>query len=1391
MTTTHVGILRADGQARVQVGNNYYGSSDFLPTVHEAAFDSHAEEHKARCHRDTRTELLRQIREWANDPHGASIFWLNGMAGTGKSTISRTVAQVFADEGLLGASFFFKRGEGDRGKATLFFPTIASQLVGKIPALKPSVRKALDVDPAIVRKSLRDQFEKLILQPLGGVRHAMAVGIVVDALDECDGDNDVKAIISLLAQAKAPRSARLRIFITSRPELPIRLGFEDVQGKYQGLALHQMPEPVVERDISIFLRYKLARIRDKYNSQSRDRKLPPGWPGEHVIQILAQMAAPLFIFAATACRFIKDKGRSNPAKRLKYVLQYRTETHDSRLDKLDATYLPILNQLTFGRTDRDKAEFLAEFRDVVGPIVLLAQPLSVRSLAELLNVETDDIDDQLISLHSVLSIPPKIDAPVRLFHLSFRDFLVDPTKRAKEFWIDEIQYHKTLADRCIQLLHQHLKRDICGLQVPGKLRSEVDQQTIDAGLPSEVQYACQYWVHHLKESKGSVRDGGPVHSLLTSHLLHWLEALSLLGRISESIGMVDSLSSLFDATDSTRVSVFLRDIRRVIFNSRSIIDIAPLQVYSSAIIFTPGNSKVREAFKSELQGWVTGPAMEDAWSACLQTLEGHSCSVNSVAWSYDAARLASASDDNTVKIWDATTGQCISTLEGHSGSVNAAAWSHDAARLASASGDHTVKIWDPATGQCISTLEGHIYSVKSVAWSHDAARLATASDDNTVKIWDAATGQCISTLEGHKYWARSVTWSHDAAQLASASVDDTVTIWDAVTARCISTLKGHTHSVYSVAWSHDAAMLASASLDDTVKIWDVATGRCISTLEGHSYWARPVVWSHDSGRLGSASQDKTVKIWDATGVECIPTLKVPSGSVNLIAWPYNAARLASASIDNTVKIWDAATGKRISTLSGHTSAVISMAWSYDAARLASASVDNSVKIWDAATGRCISTLKSHTNSVNSITWSHDAARLASASVDNSVKIWDAATGRCISTLKSHTNSVISVAWSQDASRLASASHDKTVKIWDAATGRCISTLENHTESVYSVTWSRDAAMLKGYTHSAYSVAWSYDAARLAAASHNHTVKIWDAATGQCISTLKGHRGLVWLVAWSHDAARLASASHDKTVKIWNAATGRCISTLESHTDAVYSVAWSHDAARLASASWDSTVKIWDPATGRCVSTLKGHRGSAAYSVAWSHDAARLASASDDHTVKIWDPATGQCISTLQGQCISTLDDRTPWVRSLAWSHDTARLASAGKDKTIKIWDAATGRCISTLDIGQVIHHLQFDKFVSHRLHTDVGTFDVRPTTSFTVLAATSPSHSTSLPQRIGYGLSDNGTWITYEGQNLLWLSPEYRPLSSAVSGTVVAIGCPSGRVLILSQLRGGFSSESI
>ena len=522
---------------------------DKLPRVDGAAFDSHAEGEGATCHPDTRVDLLRQIYEWADDPQSEAIFWLNGMAGTGKSTISRTVARAFALSGHLGASFFFKRGDGDRGKVDKFFTTIASQMIVNEPTLAAHIKDTIDSDPAVVGKAMREQFEKLILKPLSGISQrasgAASLVIVVDALDECERDNDVRLIVHLFSRTKSLKSPRLKILVTSRPELPIRLGFSAIDSKYQDLVLHEIPEPVVEHDISAYLQSELARIREEYNtSVPKDRHLSTNWPGQSNVQILVSMAIPLFIFAATVCRFLADRKCGSPDKQLSEVIAYKTRSQES---KLDATYLPVLAQQLVGLSAREKDAVLEKFQTIVGSIVVLASPLSAASLARILGIDRGDIDNRLDLLHSVLSVPSSSDSPIQLLHLSFRDFLLDPDKRGSNpFWVNEKQTHEKMTANCMRIMEKHLHKDICGLQSPGISRAAIDPQTIDSSLPAEIQYACLYWVSHVQQGMNRVRDDDQVHDFLTRHFLHWIEALSLMGRGSESIDIIKTLQTLVE-----------------------------------------------------------------------------------------------------------------------------------------------------------------------------------------------------------------------------------------------------------------------------------------------------------------------------------------------------------------------------------------------------------------------------------------------------------------------------------------------------------------------------------------------------------------------------------------------------------------------------------------------------------------------------------------------------------------------------------------------------------------------------------------------------------------------------------------------------------------------------
>lgn len=574
--------------------------------------------------------------------------------------------------------------------------------------------------------------------------------------------------------------------------------------------------------------------------------------------------------------------------------------------------------------------------------------------------------------------------------------------------------------------------------------------------------------------------------------------------------------------------------------------------------------KARTKFRKEGRKFICQyrkPKIEK--SRLLATLSGHTSVVTSCTYSPNGQRILSGSWDNTLKIWNAETGQEITTLE-HTGQPAFCKYSPDSQRIGVISINNTISILDAETGRNLFSLRSSGKGKGCCSFSPNSRRIVAGSTDNTLIILDAETGNEIIILFGHSNTVNSCAYSPDGHWIVSGSSDKTLKIWDAETGHEKSTLTGHIDSILSCSYSPDGRRIVSASMD-ILKIWDAKTGRETISLSSHD------------------------RIWDC-------------------AYSPNGCHIISGSQDNTVKIWDTETGHEIATLSGHCDSVTSCAYSPDGRRIVSGSRDQTIKIWDAENDREINILSAHSHHwACHCSYSPNGRRVVSGGGDNALKIWDAETGNEMTTLTGHSNWVWSCAFSPDGHRIISGSEDKTLKIWNAETGHEITTLTGHRDSVRSCVFSPDGRLI---------LSGSFDL----------TLKIWDGETGYEIATLSGNRSGGRSCAYAPDGRSIVSNGIKNDIKIWNAEICQEITTLTGHSDSVSTCLYSPDGRRVVSGSQDKTIKIWDVETGHVITTLTGHIGNVNTCV-FSADGRWIVSGSHDNTLKIWDAESGQELAT--------------------------------------------------------------------------------------------------------------------------------------------------------------------
>jgi len=470
------------------------------------------------CLPDTRQDLLKSMADWLTTPSpDQNIFWLHGLAGSGKSTISTTLAEHFRALGRLGAFLFFDRNNPSSSEPAAVVPTLCYKLASFDPTIRAAVCAQIEHDPSITEASLRVQFTKLLREPLSSLVALCNKGpviIVLDAFDECGNASSRRDLLALLAHDLAKFPPTFRFLITSCREPDIEATFSHCSNIVTR-ELDIMNDANVS-DISLYLHHHLSSYQGHLIFQ-----LASDWPGEEKIEALTESSAGLFIWASTAIKFIAEG--LHPEQQLSVLLHPHPGEAESALDALYSTAL-----CASGNWDRHRVA--ADFCAVLGVIVTAREPLSDITIDHVLGLDGPRSSTFILSrLHCLLQWTQGQAA--RPLHASFADYLTDPNRCGGQPWfIDVSVHHELLARGCFQIMKAELKFNICNLETSYVSNDNVDDinARIQDHIPVYLSYVCRFWADHLQETKCTPTALSDVNDFLCHQLLFWLEVLSLI-----------------------------------------------------------------------------------------------------------------------------------------------------------------------------------------------------------------------------------------------------------------------------------------------------------------------------------------------------------------------------------------------------------------------------------------------------------------------------------------------------------------------------------------------------------------------------------------------------------------------------------------------------------------------------------------------------------------------------------------------------------------------------------------------------------------------------------------------------------------------------------------------
>jgi WD40 repeat protein len=878
--------------------------------------------------------VFTEIDKWLTAIDGSHFMILTGDPGIGKTAIAAQLTRfstrdetppadyIHIQRDFLSGFHFCNARNGGWISPESFIRSLSSQLSMRYPEFARALLTDTQIQTHIkqhIEKNLSSAigmwienyyaessealFNKLIRQPLHALCQSGEVSsplvILIDGLDEALSYSGRLTIINLLAACE-DLPDQVRMLLTSRHKGEVLDYFKSLEPFILYANIEQN-----RSDISHYIRYRF-RTSDKLKKKAGDDDKIEG-----IISSLEARSSGNFLVISKVLDSIEQGDDVSP------------DNPDDLPVELEDLYAWFLQRVT----QHDLSTWRNLYRPLLGVLTASHESVDALMLSQWIGLKRQQVNDALYDLRELLD--PALVERYRIYHESVVDFLTGDN--AGPYYLDASEYHRQIAQSYIERFGD---------------KSKANWEDCD-----------QYGLRHIPAHLFRARQNEDLNKLLLDFdwVLAKLESTDVNSLIVDYNYLPD---------DHT-----VRLVQNAIRLSSNVIAHDKTQLASQLVgrLLSFEESKIQSMLE-QIQAWqghkwlcplkssLTPPGRPLIHTTLLRTFEWFRNWVNALAMTPDGHFVVSASNDQTLKVWDIETGEIVRTLDDHTGWVNAVAVTPDGRFVVLASGDGTLKMLDIETGEIVHTLVGHIGSVNAVAVTLDGRFAISGSDDPTLKIWDIQTGEIVHTRVGHIGSVNAVAVTLDGRFAISVSYnqfDQTLTVWDIETGEIVRTLEGQTSLVNVITMTPDGRFAVSVSGDGTLKVWDIETGEIVRTLEGHTHRSNMRVVTPDRRFGVLASGDGTLEVWDIKIGKIVRTLEDHISSVNAVAVTPDGRFVVLASGDGTLKMLDIETGEIVRTLEGHTDSVNAVAVTPDGRFAISASDDRTLKMWDIQTGKII------------------------------------------------------------------------------------------------------------------------------------------------------------------------------------------------------------------------------------------------------------------------------------------------------------------------------------------------------------------------------------------------------------------------------------------------------